>query len=384
MKFLKAVRPLEWVLLLFLLAVTLMVGPSAALSGASRFAEARSREVFLALLVVVTIQQVAKAMQSSWEDRAHPLRMKLLLWLPMALLPFLIGLGTGIFDEELWTRIAGEFDAFAVLKALLVFLQIFSFGAPTMLLWLGLWEMGRSQGRIQLGPFVSQSAAAVASSLRDWVPLLMLISGYAWIGEVMELSVQHGVDDALRRADLWLFGTDPVVALQAIISRPLSVWLAFAYSMYAVFYAVCPSVVWLSSGRQAFRELALMLGSAMALTWFSYLVFPAKGPVLSQTFTVPLDMYFIEPIKEALMDAGRINWDCFPSMHTCATLIFWFGAWRHARPMFWVMAPIAISIPFACVYLRYHYVVDVIAGAALAAIVCFVTVKFTPEKPLPA
>ena len=62
-------------------------------------------------------------------------------------------------------------------------------------------------------------------------------------------------------------------------------------------------------------------------------------------------------------------------------MIFWFGAWRHARPMFWVMAPIALSIPFACVYLRYHYVVDVIAGAALAAVVCFLTVRFSPREP---
>ncbi len=377
MRLLKAVRPLEWILLLFLLGVTLLVGPSAALRGASQFAEARSREVFLGLLVVVTLQQAAKMLQTSWADRAHPLRMKLLVWLPLALMPLLIGLGTGFFDDELWTRFAGDFDAFAVLKALLVFLQVFSFGAPTMLVWLALWEMGRAEGRIQLRAFVTQSGAAVGASLRDWVPLLMLISGYAWIGEVMELSVQVGVDDTLRRADLWLFGADPLLALQAIISRPLSVWLAFAYSMYAVFYAVCPSVVWLSSGRAAFRELSLMLGSAMAITWFSYLLFPAKGPVLSQTFTVPLDLYLIEPIKEALMDAGRITWDCFPSMHTCATLIFWFAAWRRARVMFWVMAPIAVSIPFACVYLRYHYVVDVLAGAGLAGLVSFLTVKFS-------
>lgn len=376
-----AVRPLEWILLVFLLGVTLLVGPAAALGGASRFAQARSREVFLGLLVVVTFQQVAKALRSRWADRAHPLRLKLLAWLPLALFPLLIGLGTGFFDIELWERLAGDFDAFAVLKALLVFLQVFSFGAPTMLVWLGLFEMGRTDGRIQLRSFVTQSVGAVGSSLRDWVPLLMLISGYAWIGEVMELSVQHGVDDALRRADLWLFGNDPVQALQAIISRPLSVWLAFAYSMYAVFYAVCPSVVWLSAGRAAFRELSLMLGSAMAVTWFSYLLFPAKGPVLSQSFTVPLDLYFIEPIKEALMDAGRITWDCFPSMHTCATLIFWFAAWRHVRVMFWVMAPIAVSIPFACVYLRYHYVIDVLAGAGLAGLVSFLTVKFSDRFP---
>jgi hypothetical protein len=375
MRLFRVLRPLEWVLLLFLMGVTLKVGFSAALAGASSFAEARSREVFLGLFVVVTLQQVARTLQSRWADPQHPLRLKLLVLLPLAMLPFLIGLGTGLFDEELWARIQGELDALTVLKSMLVFLQIFGFGAPTMLLWLGLWDLARIEGQLDAALFLRRATTAVASSLRDWVPLLMLISGYAWIGEVMELSVQHGVDEPLRRIDLWIFGVDPVAALQSIISRPLSVWLAFAYSMYAVFYAICPSVIWLSSGRAAFRELALTLGTAMAVTWFSYLLFPAKGPVLSQTFSVPLDMYFIEPIKEAMMDAGRITWDCFPSMHTCASLIFWFAAWRHARVMFWVMAPIVVSIPFACVYLRYHYVIDVLAGVALALVMSWLGPK---------
>ena len=373
----RAVRPLEWVLLAFISAVTVQVGPAAALSGAARFFEARSREVFLSLLVVVTLQQAVAAVGSRWADPHSQLRLKLLVWLPLALLPFLVALGNDLFDEELWARASGPFDAFVVIKALVVFLRVFGFGAPTVLLWLALWETARRDGRIVPRQFLRDAGRAVGSGLRDWVPLLMLISGYAWIGEVMELSVQHSVDDALHRADLWLFGTDPLVALERIISVPLSVWLAFAYSMYAALFAVVPSTLWLTKGRAAFRELALMLGSAMAVTWFSYLIFPAKGPVLSQTFAVPLDTYFIEPIKEALMDTARITWDCFPSMHTCATLIFWYAAWRHARTLFWVMAPIALSIPFACVYLRYHYVVDVLAGIALAMVVALAAPRLT-------
>ncbi|OQC32428.1 MAG: hypothetical protein BWX66_02046 [Deltaproteobacteria bacterium ADurb.Bin058] len=34
--------------------------------------------------------------------------------------------------------------------------------------------------------------------------------------------------------------------------------------------------------------------------------------------------------------------------------------------LFWVVLPIASSLIFATVYLRYHYVIDLIAGAALA------------------
>lgn len=375
------VRPIEWVLLTFLVAVTVMVGPRLALQGAWSFAEARSREVFLGLFIVVTVQQLVKAFRQPWAEPSSQLRLKLLVWLPIALLPLLVGIGNGAFDRELWERLAGPFDALVVLQALLVFLRVFGFGAPTLLLWLALWDTAQREGTISGRRFITQTTRSTLAALRDWVPLLMLISGYVWIGEVMELSVQTGVDDALRAIDRRLFGTDPVVALQAVISRPLSVWLAFAYSMYAMFYAVVPSVIWLTAGRKAFRELAFALGFAMAVTWFSYLVFPAKGPVLSQAFEVPLDMYFIEPVKEALMDAGRITWDCFPSMHTCATLIFWFISWRHARWLFWALAPLAISIPFACVYLRYHYVIDVIAGIVLAIGVTAIARKLGAEAP---
>jgi membrane-associated phospholipid phosphatase len=57
------------------------------------------------------------------------------------------------------------------------------------------------------------------------------------------------------------------------------------------------------------------------------------------------------------------------------SLTLLWGAFRHVRPLFWVLAPIVLSIPFACVYLRYHYVIDVIAGIALFAFVATLTTR---------
>jgi membrane-associated phospholipid phosphatase len=45
-------------------------------------------------------------------------------------------------------------------------------------------------------------------------------------------------------------------------------------------------------------------------------------------------------------------------------VLLW-GAFRHTRRLFWVLAPFVLCIPFACVYLRYHYVVDILAGLLL-------------------
>jgi membrane-associated phospholipid phosphatase len=80
------------------------------------------------------------------------------------------------------------------------------------------------------------------------------------------------------------------------------------------------------------------------------------------------------------MDETRITWDCFPSMHTTATLVMGAGLYRHARKAFFVLLPIIASIPFACVYLRYHYVIDVLVAFPYAALLVLVSRKVEPDQ----
>ncbi|MHB9029319.1 MAG: phosphatase PAP2 family protein, partial [Candidatus Latescibacterota bacterium] len=54
-------------------------------------------------------------------------------------------------------------------------------------------------------------------------------------------------------------------------------------------------------------------------------------------------------------------------LHTAITVIVTTYAWKYKRWLFWGFLPVNIGIILATVYLRYHYVVDVLAGLALAA-----------------
>jgi membrane-associated phospholipid phosphatase len=58
--------------------------------------------------------------------------------------------------------------------------------------------------------------------------------------------------------------------------------------------------------------------------------------------------------------------DCFPSGHTEIPLLTLWLARRYRRKLFLVYLPITAAMIFSTVYLRFHYVVDVLAGAALA------------------
>jgi hypothetical protein len=49
------------------------------------------------------------------------------------------------------------------------------------------------------------------------------------------------------------------------------------------------------------------------------------------------------------------------------TSVIWWVAWQRQRIIAYYMTPVALGLFFATVYGRFHYVVDLVAGLALAA-----------------
>ena len=52
-----------------------------------------------------------------------------------------------------------------------------------------------------------------------------------------------------------------------------------------------------------------------------------------------------------------------------------FFGWRYLRWMFWVMIPMVIMLVLSTVYLRHHYVIDLIAGLVLAIVAFWIGPK---------
>ena len=73
--------------------------------------------------------------------------------------------------------------------------------------------------------------------------------------------------------------------------------------------------------------------------------------------------------------AEIVNRDCMPSGHTMMTLISIICAFKLKSCYKWLILVIGISLIFSTVYLRYHYVVDVIAGIGFAIITMWIEPK---------
>lgn len=205
------------------------------------------------------------------------------------------------------------------------------------------------------------------------LPFFFIVFLYPFVPLIINTGHSSGVHDQdliLEKIDSWMFlGQNPLLVLESWIKPALSEWMAFAYSSYGPFFAIVFGSLYLKDENQPAEELIFMSTLALAIGYASYTIIPAKGPMFTQHFSIPLDLYYMKEFKNLYMDQPRIDRDCFPSLHTALTLIFLYSSWKNIRPLFWILLPIAIFIPIACVYLRYHYVVDVFAGILLAVLV---------------
>jgi membrane-associated phospholipid phosphatase len=218
-------------------------------------------------------------------------------------------------------------------------------------------------------PILAKSRGA--EFVLDWLPLPLVVFTYEMLHRVVPLCWRGTIDAALSGADRAMFGDHAAVLLEPVVSRPLTVLFACSYAAY---YPLTIGVaVWFyARGRRtAFREYVAGEIGALFVGYLGYVFLPATGPhawLPHSTWRVALDGDFIGPAVRSLNanHGGAFPRDAFPSLHTANAVTILLVAWRHDRRAFFVCLLPCVGLVAATVYLRWHYVVDVLAGAALA------------------
>jgi membrane-associated phospholipid phosphatase len=118
------------------------------------------------------------------------------------------------------------------------------------------------------------------------------------------------------------------------------------------------------------------------LSYVMYVFMPAIGPRFSvhdyASISTDLPGLWLTDALRTIIDTGdgfrdktldpalQMHRNCMPSGHTMMTLMNMILAFRYRSKLRWVFLIMGISLIIATVYLRYHYVVDVLAGIILA------------------
>lgn len=182
------------------------------------------------------------------------------------------------------------------------------------------------------------------------------------------------LDLELHRLGTRLFGLEPALAMQAWISPATTEWFAFFY--YGYFFVlglhVIP-IVFLSRNARLLSEFALGLLIVLSVGQSLYLIVPGYGPAkgLPALFQreLPQGVWWYL-VKQLVASAGAQK-DIFPSIHTAAPsfiLLFSFHnrAYLPYRRTWPLLAFFVFNIIIATMFLRWHWLVDIVAGLALA------------------
>jgi membrane-associated phospholipid phosphatase len=210
--------------------------------------------------------------------------------------------------------------------------------------------------------------------IRNWMPLPYIIFGYKMILYLIDSDRNPGFmmikDGWLITADRYLFGCDPTVWLQRITTPWLTEAMQMLYTTNYILPIIMFLIFYLKKERIPFQKAAFAITLGYILSYLGYFTIPAIGPRFTIHHAIPLQGVFIrEQLHHLVYSMESCPRDCFPSGHTEIPLITLWLVYRFKRWLFWIYLPIVTGLVCSTVYLRYHYVVDVMAGMALAGIV---------------
>lgn len=189
-------------------------------------------------------------------------------------------------------------------------------------------------------------------------------------------------DAALMSIDRLMYGCDPTHCLMSIAHPVLTEILQIAYGSYYLLPFILAVDLYRRKRIKAFKHVFLFVMLGFYLSYLGYVAVPAIGPRFTLHDFAETDAELpglvVTSALRAYTNTGEsappgteypaavIQRDVFPSGHTEITLLVMLLAFRYRARSRWFLLVTGSLLIFGTVYLRYHYVIDLIGGALFA------------------
>lgn len=192
--------------------------------------------------------------------------------------------------------------------------------------------------------------------------------------------------------DRWLFGTSPTQWIYQFTHPLLTEIFQLCYFLYFVIPLGLSIELYLRSKKEGLEKLmyfGFLLSFSFYCSYLLYFIAPAVGPcfTLHNFSTIRQELpglFFTNTIRD-IVDVGwgitypnpvlTVHRNCMPSGHTMITLVNVVAGFMFASRFRWFYSVVGAGIIISTIYLRYHYVVDLIAGVFCAIIALWLATR---------
>jgi len=221
--------------------------------------------------------------------------------------------------------------------------------------------------------------------LRLWFYPVAMNVVFATMGPAVLKVSPHKCDALLASFDRALFGMTLSGRAELLATPALTEILSFCYLLFFP-YLLLSWFYYAYRGLPLLRGLMVGLFTVYGLGFLGYSLLPAGGPHLAfgNEFAAPLTGWAVTRFNAFVVDRGSNGVDVFPSLHCAVSCFLLFFDRRHARWRYRLYLVPCAGLWLATIYLRYHYLVDVLAGFALSGFALWVADRWekaaTPES----
>lgn len=260
-------------------------------------------------------------------------------------------------------------------------LHEWSFGGLLLLFSLALWMV---QGPASMDTWVFTGMTLLAGLVflntykrMSTTALRVRLAYYAIIMNVTYLQLRtavpalnpHTRDGWLFHIDRMLTGSTPSLLLQGWHHPWITEIMSGCYILFMP-YLLFSIIYYLFAPPETSIRFYSGLFTLYAIGFLGYLLVPASGPwlALADRFTIPLDGGWITALNARMVFEGSNRVDVFPSLHCAVSSYLLLFDRRCKRWRFWFYVVPCVGLWASTLYLRYHYLIDILAGFTLAAV----------------
>jgi membrane-associated phospholipid phosphatase len=220
--------------------------------------------------------------------------------------------------------------------------------------------------------------------LHRWYCYLIIIFIFKEIYLMVHPIHPTDYDQVFISVDKWMFGVNPTQWMARFAHPLLTEVLQIAYFSYYILFIILGVELYRRHATRDFDKAAFLIVYGFYLSYIGYFALPGVGPRFTlhdfSALDTELPGVFLTNALRSIINAGEsipqihdravdfVQRDVFPSGHTQLTIIVMALGFRYRLRARWLLLSLGSLLVLATVYLRYHYVIDLIAGALLALV----------------
>ena len=199
---------------------------------------------------------------------------------------------------------------------------------------------------------------------RHWYPHLFFLFCFEELRWLVHL-VNPGWQDAkLLAFDRWLTGVNPSLWFEHLARPALTEFMEFSYFSYFAYLLILGGVLYYRRDWENYWAVMTYSAVGYAVGYVTAMLFPVESPwfMLAGQWHRELTGGPFTALIQLIEKYGRVHGAAFPSQHVAGAMAALWGAWRHRRWLFWTFLPFVACMCISTVYVRNHYVADVLSG----------------------